>query len=62
MSNQSFKTLEQELPSYLFITVHKSYIVNKNSVTGLKGRDLLLSEVNIPVSDSYFDYIKEELF
>ncbi len=62
ISNQRLKTLEQELPSSLFMRVHRSYIVNKNSVTGLKGRDLLLSKVIIPVSDSYFDYVKEELF
>ena len=62
ISNQRLKTLEQELPSSLFMRVHRSYIVNKNSVTGLKGRDLLLSKVIIPVSDSYFDHVKEELF
>jgi DNA-binding LytR/AlgR family response regulator len=62
ISNQRLKTLEQELPSSLFMRVHRSYIVNKNSVTGLKGRDLLLSEVSIPVSNSYFDHVKKELF
>tara|TARA_R110002126_G_scaffold57662_9_gene152659 strand:+ start:978 stop:1652 length:675 start_codon:yes stop_codon:yes gene_type:complete len=62
ISNQRLKTLEQELPSSLFMRVHRSYIVNKNRVTGLKGRDLLLSEVIIPVSDSYFDFVKQELF
>tara|TARA_R110002074_G_scaffold161480_11_gene319600 strand:+ start:74690 stop:75364 length:675 start_codon:yes stop_codon:yes gene_type:complete len=62
ISNQRLKTLEQELPGSLFMRVHRSYIVNKNRVTGLKGRDLLLSEIIIPVSDSYFDHVKEELF
>ncbi|MDF4203015.1 LytTR family DNA-binding domain-containing protein [Maribacter sp. SA7] len=62
VSNQRLKTLEQELPSSLFMRVHRSYIINRNSVTGLKGRDLLLSDVIIPVSDSYYDLVKEELF
>ncbi|MEP2237791.1 MAG: LytTR family DNA-binding domain-containing protein, partial [Maribacter sp.] len=62
VSNQRLKTLEQELPSSLFMRVHRSYIINKNSVTGLKGRDLLLSDVIIPVSDSYYDLVKDELF
>ncbi|MGB5665701.1 MAG: LytTR family DNA-binding domain-containing protein [Maribacter sp.] len=62
MSNQSLKTLEKTLPSFIFMRVHRSYIINKNFVTGLKGRDLLLSEVVIPVSDSYYDAIKLELF
>ncbi|MDO6472857.1 LytTR family DNA-binding domain-containing protein [Maribacter sp. 1_MG-2023] len=62
ISNQRLKALEQELPSSMFMRVHRSYIINKNSVTGLKGRDLLLSDVIIPVSDSYYDVVKDELF
>ena len=62
ISNQRLKALEQELPSSLFMRVHRSYIVNRNYVTGLKGRDLQLSDVIIPVSDSYYDNVKQELF
>ncbi len=62
ISNQRLKALEQELPSAMFMRVHRSYIINKNSVTGLKGRDLQLSDVMIPVSDSYYDRVKDELF
>ena len=62
MSNQSLKALENLLPKSMFIRVHRSYIINKNFVTGLKGRDLLLSEEVIPVSDSYYDAVKLELF
>ncbi|MGJ8716479.1 MAG: LytR/AlgR family response regulator transcription factor [Maribacter stanieri] len=62
ISNQRLKALEQELPSAMFMRVHRSYIINKSSVTGLKGRDLMLSDVIIPVSDSYYDKVKDELF
>lgn len=62
MSNQSLKALERLLPSALFIRVHRSYIVNRHWVTGLKGRDLLLGDVQIPVSDSYLEKVKKELF
>ncbi|WP_324027298.1 LytTR family DNA-binding domain-containing protein [Maribacter sp. BPC-D8] len=62
ISNQRLKALEQELPSAMFMRVHRSYIINKSSVTGLKGRDLMLSDVVIPVSDSYYDRVKDELF
>lgn len=62
MSNQSLKLLEKLLPKSSFLRVHRTYIINKNFVTGLKGRDLLLSEDVIPVSDSYFETVKKELF
>tara|TARA_R100000935_G_scaffold2714_6_gene7498 strand:+ start:11521 stop:12192 length:672 start_codon:yes stop_codon:yes gene_type:complete len=61
MSNQSLKSLERSLPKN-FMRVHRSFIINKNKVTGLKSRDLLISELRIPVSDSYFELVKKELF
>jgi len=61
MANQSLSKLATSLPDY-FLRVHRSYIVNKHKVTGLKGRDLLLSNKQIPVSDSYYDIVKKELF
>ncbi|MGB6151721.1 MAG: LytTR family DNA-binding domain-containing protein [Pricia sp.] len=62
MSNQSLSALEKLLPKSIFLRVHRSYIVNKNFVTELNRRDLLLSEEIIPVSDSYYDTVKLELF
>lgn len=62
MSHQTLKSLEKTLDPNLFMRVHRSFIVNKSKVTSLKGRDLLLSSINIPVSDSYYDKVKKELF
>lgn len=62
MSYQSLKSLDDSLPASDFMRVHRSFIVNKNKVTGLKGRDLLLDTVKISVSDSYFEKVKKELF
>ena len=62
MSHQSLKSLEKTLPKFLFMRVHRSYIVNKIKVTGLKGRDLIIADTLIPVSDSYFSDVKKELF
>ncbi|UQD55817.1 LytTR family DNA-binding domain-containing protein [Flavobacterium sp. K5-23] len=62
MSLQSLKSLEKSLDSSVFIRVHRSFIINKNKVTGLKGRDLSLGIIQIPVSDSYYDKVKRELF
>jgi DNA-binding LytR/AlgR family response regulator len=62
MSLQSLKTLEKILDPSVFIRVHRSFIINKSKVTGLKGRDLLLGSINIPVSDRYYEMVKRELF
>lgn len=62
MSYQTLKSLEQKLPASTFMRVHRSYIVNKDKVAGLKGKDLIVSETLIPISNSYFSNVKKELF
>ena len=62
MSNQTLKALEKSLNASMFIRVHRSYIINKSKVTSLKSRDLMLSDISIPVSDSYYENVKKELF
>ncbi|EDM44134.1 putative two-component system response regulator [unidentified eubacterium SCB49] len=61
MANQSLSKLATSLPEH-FLRVHRSYIINTQKVTGLKARDLMLSDIKIPVSDSYFDIVKSTLF
>lgn len=62
MSHQSLKSLEDILPAKLFMRVHRSYMVNKNKVAALKGKDLLIAEAKIPVSASYYEAVKQQLF
>lgn len=62
MVYQSLKSLEESLPESQFIRVHRSYIVNRSKVSGLKGRDLIVATTKIPVSDSYYEKVKNELF
>ncbi len=62
MSYQTLKSLEKTLDTSIFIRVHRSFIINKKKVTGLKGRDLLLTDIKIPVSDTYYDIVKQQLF
>ncbi|MUH35697.1 DNA-binding response regulator [Zobellia amurskyensis] len=62
MSLQSLKKLLELLPADQFMRVHRSYIVNRQKVTALKGRDIYIGDKEIPVSAQYFDTVKEELF
>ncbi|WP_298352762.1 LytTR family DNA-binding domain-containing protein [uncultured Dokdonia sp.] len=61
IANQSLSKLIKTLPTS-FLRVHRSFIVNGNKVTGLKGRDLIIGDKRIPVSDSYYDTVKKSLF
>jgi DNA-binding LytR/AlgR family response regulator len=57
MANQSLSKLEKKLPHTL-IRVHRSFIVNRNKIKSLKGRELLVGSEIIPVSDSYYGKVK----
>jgi DNA-binding LytR/AlgR family response regulator len=61
MANQSLSKLLLTLPDS-FLRVHRSYIVNGGKVTGLKGRELLIMDKKIPVSDSFYEVVKSKLF
>lgn len=60
-SNQSLSKLLPLLPDF-FLRVHRSYIVNGQKVSGLKGRELLINSLTIPISDRYYEQVKSTLF
>jgi len=60
-ANQSLSKLSSSLPE-AFLQVHRSYIVNGQKATGLKGRDLLIGGRAIPISDRYYEKVKAALF
>ena len=60
-ANQSLSKLLSKLPDS-FLRVHRSYIVNGQKVSSLKGRKLLINDATIPVSDSYYEAVKSKLF
>lgn len=53
----SMKAMEEKLPSYRFIRVHRSFIVQKNKIKVIDRGRIVFGKEYIPVSDSY----KQEL-
>lgn len=51
------KTIEELLPSKSFIRIHKSYIVSVAFVTAATKSNIYLSNLELPVSDSYKENI-----
>jgi DNA-binding LytR/AlgR family response regulator len=62
MSYQTLKSLEVSLPNQQFMRVHRSYIVNRNKVNSLKGKEMLIENYKIPVSETYLEEVKRSLF
>ncbi len=47
------KRIEAHLPLNQFLRVHRSYVININSVNGFEGNTLFIGEKKIPVSKTY---------
>jgi DNA-binding LytR/AlgR family response regulator len=62
MSYQTLKSLEESLPIRQFMRVHRSFIINRNKVDSLKDKDLLIGNYKIPVSETYLEEVKKNLF
>lgn len=62
MAYQSLSKLSDSLPS-TFMRIHRSYIVNRAKISGLKGREVLLAGGHqISVSDTYYETLKKVVF
>ncbi len=53
LSLTSLKTLEERLPSRLFMRVHRSYIISLSHIKSVTRGTVQIGEVTIPVSDRH---------
>ena len=53
------KKILEKLPVDEFRRIHRSYIVAVNKVKGIQHRKAYMAETQLPISDSYTDFIKD---
>ena len=57
----TLKGLLESLPSARFIQVHKSFVVNKDSIRSIRGNILYLGQAEVPVSQHYQEEAMREI-
>lgn len=62
LSLGSLKKLEQELPTELFMRIHKSYIANINCIAALEGNMVHLGKKKLPIGTSYKEAVMKRIF
>ena len=62
LSLGSLKKLEQELPSELFMRIHKSYIANISCIAALEGNMVHLGNKKLPIGTSYKANVMKRVF
>lgn len=58
---QRISYAEQNLPSSLFLRIHRSFIVARKKVTGYKSGEVLIGDQHLPVGSSYRQAVMREL-
>jgi DNA-binding LytR/AlgR family response regulator len=61
MPSLTFTALEQQLPSSQFIRVHRSFIINKSSISHIEGNRVFLHRIEIPIGSNYKEVFLKEL-
>lgn len=51
----SLKSIEDMLPTSIFVRVHRSFIVNINKIKTIERNNIVFGKTYIPISDSYKD-------
>lgn len=59
MTLMTMKAITEKLPSSQFARIHRSYIVPLAKIKSVVNRKVMLSSVELPVSSSYIDFIKD---
>lgn len=57
----TFKGIEEQLPSHLFIRTHKSFLVFINAIQTIDGTELKLENTTLPISKSYKDEVMNRI-
>ncbi len=53
----TIKGIIEDLPSTLFIRVHKSFIVNRQKITSIEGNIIRIGNVEIPISQNFHEEV-----
>ncbi len=59
---QRISYAEENLPSSLFLRIHRSFIIAKAKVSAVKGDEVFIGARALPVGNSYKQRVQQELF
>lgn len=55
------KSVLEQLPTYMFLRVHRSFIININRVSQITHEEIIIGSVHIPIGESYREIIREKI-
>ena len=55
----TLKGIQGQLPTNQFVKVHKSFIISRNHIHQIKGSEIIINEIHIPLSRNFKDYFQK---
>ena len=55
LTKSTLKSIEEKLPSKIFMRVHKSFIVNLDKIESIRSQSITIGENHVPVSDTHLE-------
>jgi DNA-binding LytR/AlgR family response regulator len=49
----TFSGIEEQLPSHLFVRIHKSYLVAVSAIQTIDGNEIITNSMRLPLSKNY---------
>lgn len=53
ITHMTMKYLDELLPSTIFLRIHRSYLVNRNKITSIGKREIVIADETIPIGKNY---------
>lgn len=57
MVRMSLRAIEEQLPASDFLRIHKSYVVNIDSITAIRKNSVFINDMELPIGETYRDVI-----
>jgi two-component system, LytTR family, response regulator len=58
IARMSMKSIEELLPNYQFIRVHKSYILSKKGITSIRKNSIFIDKLELPIGENYKESVE----
>lgn len=58
VARMSMKAIEEELPPFKFLRVHKSFIVSTDHITSVKKNSVFVRDMELPVGETYKEVVE----
>ena len=61
LSRQNMESILLDLDSSDFLRIHRSYIINLNKVKKYSNKEVIINEITLPISKTFYDVFIEKM-